>query len=221
MSRQLPLHPSAPDDYPALLTGIDAWQAQAQARHPDVIPCRAGCSACCHGPFDISAADALLVRDAVRGLPPGIRAEVRRKAEAQVGGMQRIEPELAAPWDITRLGEEAFDGLVEAFAEAPCPALDDAGTCRIYQQRPMICRMMGLGLETPDGHVIENACPIQGEFPEYESLEPQRFDLDGWEDAEAEALVHAALALFGSADESGYETTVAGAILLDGPDTVS
>jgi hypothetical protein len=74
---------------------------------------------------------------------------------------------------------------------------------------------MGLGLETLDGHLIENACPIQGEYPEYQSLPPQIFDLEGWEDAEADSLIGAAGQLFGTAGRSGYETTVAGAILLD------
>ena len=211
----------APPGYPALLTQLDAWQANAQARHPGVIPCRAGCSACCHGPFDISVADALLVRNAVRALPPGIRAEVRTRAESQIGAMRRVDPGFVVPWDITALGEERFDALLTAFEESPCPALDQAGGCRIYQHRPMICRLMGLGLETPDGQVIENGCPIQGEYPEYESLPPQLFDLDDWEGAEADALIHGAEELFGTADRSGYETTVAGAILLDVSGAVS
>ena len=210
-----------PDDYPALLAGLDAWQADARERHPGVIPCRPGCAACCHGPFDISVADALQVRNAVRALPPGSRDEVRRRAESQIGAMRRSEPALIAPWDITALGEEAFDAVVEALEEDPCPVLDDAGACRIYQHRPMICRLMGLGLETPDGHVIENACPIQGEYPEYERLAPQPFDLAGWEDAEADAMIYAAGELFGTGDRSGYETTVAGAIMLDQSGAVS
>lgn len=210
-----------PDDYPALLAGIDAWQARVQVRHPGVIPCRSGCSACCHGPFDISVADARLVRDAVGALAPGLREEVRTRAAAQIEAMVRVEPGLTAPWDITALGEDRFDALVEAFSDAPCPALDRAGACRIYHHRPMICRMMGLGLRTPDGQVIENACPIQGQYPEYESLPPQDFDLDGWEGAEADALIRAAEALFGDEEHTGYETTVAGAILLDVPRAVS
>ena len=210
-----------PDDYPALLAGIDTWQADARERHPGVIPCRAGCSACCYGPFDISVADALLVRDGVRALPSGVRAEVRQRAEAQIRAMRRAEPELAAPWDIAVLGEARFDALVEAFEGEPCPALDPAGACRIYHHRPMICRLMGLGLETPDGHVIENACPIQADYPEYQGLAPQLFDWDGWEAAEPDALIGAAARLLGDEGRSGYETTVAGAILLDVPGAMS
>ncbi len=135
--------------------------------------------------------------------------------------MKRVEPGLAAPWDIGTLGEERFDALVEAFEEAPCPALDLGGACLIYLQRPMICRMMGLGLETPDGHVIENACPIQSEFPDYQSLPPQPFDLEAWEDGEDGALAGASERLFGGVERAHYETTVAGAILLDVSGTMS
>lgn len=135
--------------------------------------------------------------------------------------MRRVEPDLTAPWDISVLGEDRFDNLVEAFEDQPCPALDTSGACLIYENRPMICRMMGLGLETPDGHVIENTCPIQGEFPEYESLAPQIFDLEAWEGAEADALSRGSERLFGSVERAGYETTVAGAILLDVTGTMS
>jgi hypothetical protein len=112
---------SLPDDYPALLAGIDAWQDEARARYPGVIPCRTGCSACCHGPFDISAADALLVRDAVRALHPDLRAGVRERAESQIRAMREIEAGFTAPLGHHGPGEERFDALVEAFEEDPCP----------------------------------------------------------------------------------------------------
>lgn len=204
-----------PQDYPSLLTALDAWHAEVRQRHPGVIPCRAGCSACCHGPFDISVADALLVRDAVRALPTEVRSEVRRRAEAQMARMREAEPGLTHPWDMTTLGEPRFDALVQALEEEPCPALDDAGGCRIYEHRPMICRLMGLGVLTPDGHVIENACPIQDDYPAYRALDPQVFDLDTWDVTEEALLEIAARRLFGSEEWSDYETTVAGAVLLD------
>jgi Fe-S-cluster containining protein len=206
--------PSDPG-YPALLAELDDWHAGARAEHPGVIPCKSGCAGCCHGPFDISVADALLVRDAVRALDPASRAEVRRRAVSQMGRMRLAEPALVAPWDVSLLGELRLDVLVEAFAPEPCPALDDAGRCRIYPHRPMICRMMGLGLRTLDNDVIENGCPIQEEFPAYRSLEPRVFDLDRWDVAQEPLLASAAIELFGSDARSGYETTIAGAVLLD------
>ena len=134
-----------------LLREVDAWQAGARIRSPDVIPCRSGCAACCHGPFDISAADALLVRDAVAALPVDERDTVRARAAAQIGRIHAGEPAFTAPYDVARLGEDRFDAVVEALADEPCPALDEAGRCRIYEYRPMVCRMIGIPIRTAAG----------------------------------------------------------------------
>jgi hypothetical protein len=68
---------------------------------------------------------------------------------------------------------------------------------------------MGLGLESPDGRVLPNACPIQSEFPGYRTLPAQSFDLATFEGTEEACLVEAGLVLFGSAEAAGYETTIA------------
>jgi Fe-S-cluster containining protein len=168
-----------PDEYPALLSEIDRWHAEVSERHPGIIPCKPGCAACCHGPFDISVADALLVRDTVAALPSVIREELVRRAEAQLTRMGSSEPGLPASFDISALGEERFDALTERFSEEPCPALDDTSRCVIYAGRPMVCRMMGLGLETGAGDVIENACPIRDNFQPTRRC-AQQFDLSTW-----------------------------------------
>ena len=205
-----------PIDYPALLSRIDEWQHNVRERFPGVVPCRAGCAACCHGPFDISVADALVVRNAVTALPQGARDAVRERARAQVRRMAEAEPSFRFPWDVSRLGEARFDALVEAEAEVACPALGGSGECLIYLNRPMVCRQIGLGMRTGAGAVLENACPIQDEFPEYRALPPQAFDLDGWEREETIALRFAAERLLAGGADIGYETTIAGAALLGG-----
>ena len=205
-----------PSDYPALLTRLDAWQDAVRERFPGVVPCRAGCSACCHGPFDISVADALLVRDAVAALPRGTRAAIQERARAQLSRMAEVEPSFQFPWDVSRLGDARFDTLVEAHADAPCPALGSTGECLIYGSRPMVCRMMGLGMRTRGGAVLENACPIQEDFPDFRDLPPQEFDLEAWEAEETTALRLAAGELFANEEPTGYETTIAGAAALSG-----
>ena len=205
-----------PIDYPALLTRLDEWHHALRERFPGLVPCRAGCSACCHGPFDISVADALLVRDAISALPDREREAVRGRARAQVSRMAAAAPSFQFPWDVSRLGDAPFDALVEAQADAPCPALGGSGKCLIYQSRPMVCRLMGLGMRTRSGAELENACPIQGEYPFFRDLPPQEFDLEAWETREARALRMAAGELFGDEASTGYETTIAGAALLGG-----
>jgi Fe-S-cluster containining protein len=204
---------TGPLAYRMLLERLERWFAEGRAQHGDVIPCRTGCSACCHGPFDVSVADVELLVEAVRRLPDAERAEVEARAEALVRRMRALEPGWEAPHDVAALGDERFDRLVEALAAEPCPLLDDAGRCRVYDDRPLVCRLTGLGMVTPAGRVIENPCPIQHRFPAYAALPPLPFDLEALEVEEWEALQGAARRLFGSAAFLDYETTIATAIV--------
>jgi Fe-S-cluster containining protein len=219
---------AAADRYRALLGRLDRWFAERSAAHPGVVPCRAGCADCCHGPFDISVADAALLADAFARLAPEVRAEVRRRAGRLLARARRIEPGWQPPIAVAALADDEgdarrFDALCSALHDAPCPLLDDAGRCRVYADRPLVCRMIGLPMKTPRGRVIENACPIQGRFPGYAALPPQPFDLEPFEEEEAECLRDCSRSLFSEggslarfaepaedgAREAGFETFIA------------
>lgn len=195
--------------YRQLLAELDAWFASGVSAAGGLVPCRGGCSACCHGPFDISVADAELLREAVAALPEPVKADVVLRAAALLERMRALEPGWSAPYAVAALGEERFDRLTEVFADQPCPLLDDAGRCRIYADRPLVCRLIGLPLRSLAGRVIENTCPIQDRFPGYPSLAPVPFDLEAFEEREAECLSAAAERRFGTAAERGFETTIA------------
>ncbi|MEO8029866.1 MAG: YkgJ family cysteine cluster protein [Gemmatimonadota bacterium] len=198
--------------YPELLRQLDDWFAGAEARNPGVIPCRPGCTACCNGPFDISVADVRLIRGAVGRLDPQVRAGVLDRAGQLARRILELAPEWSEPWDIAAIGDERFDRISEALSEVPCPMLDSSGACVIYEDRPLICRWMGLGMEAEDGRSIENGCPIQEQFPAYAALPNQPFALDPFEMREAACLEDAAAALLEDAAEHGYETTIALAV---------
>ena len=70
---------------------------------------------------------------------------------------------------------------------------------------------------TPAGRVIENACPIQGDFPGYPDLPPVPFDLEDLEAEEMECLQAAARRLFGDAGRHDFETTIAATIVTISP----
>lgn len=204
--------PPASDRYRALLERVDAWFARGKARHPGVIPCAAGCSACCHGPFDVSVADVALIRRGLPKLPPEARAEVVRRARALVEKARAREPGWEAPFAIASIGEDRFDALCDALAPEPCPCLDDAGRCRIYEDRPLVCRFIGLPMAAPGGRTIENGCPIRSGFPAYAALPPVEFDLAAFEAEERECLRAAAREVFGDEAFSDYDTFIAGAV---------
>ncbi|MEP7326709.1 MAG: YkgJ family cysteine cluster protein [Gemmatimonadota bacterium] len=198
--------------YRELLEQLDRWFQATRNRHPGVIPCRSGCTACCHGPFDISSADVLLVRAGVKSLPLDRQRDVRHRAERQVAMMQEAEPGWDGEFAITDIGDERFDAVAERMKGEPCPCLDDDGACMIYQDRPLVCRTMGLPMDAANHRIIENACPIQEQFPGYAALAPRFFDLESLESAEAGCLEAAAVELFGTPLRSDFETTIAGAI---------
>lgn len=189
---------SDPVPYRTLLHTLDQWSDDVRRRHPGVLPCRPGCSACCHGPFDISALDAALVLAAVRALPPEHQAEVMAVAHDQVEEMAHLEPDWHEPWDIAALGEDRFDALCDAMEDEPCPLLDQEGQCRIYGDRPLVCRMMGIPMET-EYDTLDNDCPIIDLHPAYAALAPQPFDLASFEQTERSL----------AAEINGPETTIA------------
>lgn len=127
--------------------------------------------------------------------------------------MAKIEPAWSSPYDVAAIGEVRFDRLTDALADLPCPALDSQGACTVYQHRPFVCRVMGLGMVIESGDVIENGCPIQDRFPTYAALPPEPFRLEAFEVGEDEAKLLAARHLFGDESRHGYETTIAAAIV--------
>jgi len=202
------MHPAA-EVWRSVLERLDRWFSDARERLPGVIPCGPGCSACCHGPFDISVADALLLQEGLVELPHAEREEVRERGRALLTRMREQAPNWQPPWDIAQLGEDRFDAITDRLSGEPCPLLDAEGRCRVYAHRPLVCRMIGLPMMTAGGIALENACPIQDRFPVYASLDPQLFDLETLEAEEAACCEGAAMALFDSPLHRGFETTIA------------
>ncbi|MEP6687129.1 MAG: YkgJ family cysteine cluster protein [Gemmatimonadales bacterium] len=204
------------DTYRSLLTQLDAWFAAGRRTAGGVVPCRQGCTACCHGPFDISVADAELIGEALDRLPAAERARVTDRARTLLARMRDLEPEWSPPYPVEALGEDRFDRLTDSLAAEPCPLLDAAGRCAIYADRPLVCRMIGLGMRTAAGRAIENACPIQDQFPGYPSLPLVEFELEAFEEVELGRLRAAATRRFGDGERWAFETTIAAAIVEHG-----
>jgi len=193
--------------YRSLLETLDAWFARAVDRAgPGVIPCGRGCSACCHGVFDISPADAALMKEGLGSLPPEQLAALSAKAAEQLERYAKVLPTWPAPWDVEALSEEVFDELTEHLVAEPCPALGDDGGCAIYAHRPATCRMTGLAMDLGDAGQLDNECPIQGDFPDYAALAAEPYQLMDFEDL---AAAHDEIAR----TTGQVTTTVAGAMV--------
>ena len=185
--------------YRILLERLDSWFAEATVGREEVIPCRSGCTACCHGPFDISPADAELLQEGLALLPADQRTDIRGRGARLLAKMKALAPGWDAPWDVDELGEEAFDEMAEGLVAEPCPVLGDDGRCRAYAHRPLVCRLIGLPMLTDLGDALPNACPIQEQFPVYAALAPIPFAYEAFAAEELAIL----------AETDGVETTIA------------
>lgn len=154
--------------YRSLVGEADRWFAQALEAHKNEgVQCGRGCYRCCLGPFDISAADALLVAEGYRQANPGQRQALRFRAHAQLGEIRLCAPEWPDPWRVEALTEERFDEICDALSDARCAALADDGSCLIYDHRPLICRLHGLPMYDPTtSRDCGGACDLN--FPPYD-----------------------------------------------------
>ena len=139
--------------YHALLTTLDRWFATRQAELPNAIVCADGCSGCCRGLFDISLLDARLLRAGFDPLPAATRVVVQEKAAARLAELQEHWPNFAPPYLLNHMYDDVWTEMPEDDL-TPCPLLDAAGRCLVYEYRPMTCRLHGLPQIDKSGEIF-------------------------------------------------------------------
>ena len=130
---------------------IDEWFKNVRKQYAAEMQCGKGCTACCHGLFDISLADADGVARGFQKLPSEVQQRIRAKA---VHLHEVIRSVTASRSEPTLFDEDdsGIDHAVEAVNNPPCPCLGDAGECLIYEDRPLACRLEGVPMvDVSDG----------------------------------------------------------------------
>jgi Fe-S-cluster containining protein len=128
----------AEDDYRKILERADLHFASVVESQPQNLQCGAGCSLCCYGLFEIGSGDVPLIADGLQAMHPMRRRKVIRRAQ-----------EIVDKYDHPNLRECSGidkDEFFERTKATPCPNLDDAGRCMMYEHRPLVCRTFGLPL---------------------------------------------------------------------------
>lgn len=140
------------DDYRELLSQVDAWYRSVKERHPDQVPCTKGCRDCCIGLFDVSLADRDLLREGMAQAEPGIREDIRTRAEALMAQLRKVSPDLGDTLD--GWSAEEIDDLCDEIGDVECPVLGREGECRLYAHRPLTCRMSGVPVVDLKGNPV-------------------------------------------------------------------
>lgn len=149
------------DRYGSLLREVDGWFAACLQAHADRIVCHRGCSACCRGLFDITLLDALYLRHGFDRLAENVQHAVRAKALARLAPISAAWPVFSAPWLLNAIDEAEWDDIMPDDDETPCVLLSDAGTCLVYDYRPMTCRLNGIPLiDTSGEELFDEWCTL-------------------------------------------------------------
>lgn len=122
---------------------VDVALASAIRRSGPHLACRAGCSQCCHGVFEISALDAARLREGLADAPPEVKTRILARLEAARAHLGPFFPGDVSTGLLSE-DEEAVE-LFEEWAHAdPCPILNpETQTCDLYAARPILCRTFG------------------------------------------------------------------------------
>ncbi len=126
---------------------IDNAVKTVSIKYQKEIRCKKGCSDCCNAAFDISLAEARLLRKNFLILGRKTRKQIIKKARTA----QNLWDETVArePQNIHKL-------------RIPCPLLNNDEECLLYEVRPVNCRTYGIPTEiNGSGHV----CALSGFLP--------------------------------------------------------
>lgn len=158
--------------YRDILTAADRFFSKVAAEQPAALACRLGCTLCCHGLFEISAADVSTIAQGLEALDPETRRAVAERAEAAIEASQHPVLRECTPEE-----KETFFARAD---DLPCPFLGATGACTIYDHRPLVCRTFGLPIR--DGaQFLGEECELNFEGATEEERERAAWDLQ-WED---------------------------------------
>ena len=183
------MRPSLSSHLTALAGKTDDWFRRANAGLLNQVPCRAGCSHCCKGLFPITRLDVRLLEEGLERLPADQRERIEKQATHQAAALEAAYPQLEMSSSLDGWSDEEIDHAVQAFRDAPCPALGSDGFCALYAYRPLTCRSMGI--PTRQDATVNGACPVQTFVPIVRlsaSLETEEQELASAEAALLEVL---------------------------------
>lgn len=145
-------------DFRALLDRVDAWYGEAKAAAGDKLPCAKGCRDCCLGLFDVTLADAELLREGLAKAEPSVRKDIQARASEIMSRLRAVFRGLGEDFD--GWTEKDIDAVCDELGEVECPVLGPAGECRLYEHRPLTCRLCGPPLVDRSGRVVHpEGCP--------------------------------------------------------------
>lgn len=130
--------------YEALRKSVDELFAQFSREFRAEVKCKEGCDDCCHALFDLSLVEAMYInaRFAERFPNGAERSKVLELADAADRQAYKFKRKI---FKESKDGRDSNELIAEAARQRiRCPLLDDDGLCRMYDTRPLTCRIYGV-----------------------------------------------------------------------------
>lgn len=148
--------------YRDLSKTADSVFKQVQNEYGDCVTCKIECADCCHALFDLSLIEALYLNhhfnQTFSGPEKDTLLEIANRADRTVYQIKRRAHQVlkkGAP------EAEVLDQLAEE--RVPCPLLDERNQCRLYEFRPITCRLYGIPTSIQGtGHTCGHSGFIKG-----------------------------------------------------------
>ncbi len=158
--------------YKRILKEADTFFRQVLDRNRDSMQCGKGCSLCCYGLFEIGSGDIPVLAEGLAKMHPARRKMVIARAREIYETSEHPALRECSPIE----KEKFFDRT----ASTPCPNLNEAGECLMYEHRPLVCRTFGLPLRDGDRY-IGDVCDLNFADSPQTVKESAAWDLQ-WED---------------------------------------
>lgn len=159
--------------YKEILDRADDFFRSVTQSQPQNLQCGRGCSLCCYGVFEIGSADIPLLAEGLAELHPKRRKMIVLRAAEIVESTGHPNLRECSPAD-----KAAF---FDRTAATPCPNLNEAGECLIYEHRPLVCRTFGIPLREGERY-IGDVCELNFTEASDDERKAAAWNLT-WEDA--------------------------------------
>lgn len=140
----LPDFSSVFDKYEALRRNVDSLFAGIAEKHPECVKCSEGCSDCCHALFDLSLVEALYInRKFQERFDFGQeRSAILQLADEADRRAYKFKKKFFKDSQAGRNSNEILEEVGRL--RLRCPLLGDDHRCRLYDFRPLTCRVYGV-----------------------------------------------------------------------------
>lgn len=129
--------------YELLVAHAEKVFAQIREKFPDAVKCKEGCADCCHALFDLTLIEALYTNrrfnEAFTGSGKTDMIEKASKTDRQIYKIKK------SAYQSAQAGKSE-DAVVEEIGQmrVRCPLLGDDNLCKMYDYRPIACRVYGI-----------------------------------------------------------------------------